>query len=539
MNDPNKSFVNLTYKCNSNCVSCIMENHYQDRDISFSEICKKINGILSRSNHIEFNGGEPTLRKDVFKILDYTNKAKPNVEIGLISNARIFSNKANVDRLKELGLGNFKVVTSIYGHDAKLHDAITRTPGSFKQQIDGIKNLISDGFNVELRIIINKINSTHLDKMADFISNNFRNSNFIQVVFVNMKIYGIALDNKDLVTYKVGNIIDNLKLAVEILDSKGFKVKLYHFPFCIISKNLWKFTEGVTAEKSEISFLSSCEYCSKYNQCSGIWNGYLKLFEGHEFLPIRKTTENYFLKLYFDKNKYYKAKLAYKIFKDNSIPLANISFSESNAESAVGQALSKNYGFITLHELYMHKLKFKSDVFDFIINILKKMNNILKGAVPIEFQKEVFYRDGLLQVLLKKNIVPVEFSQIFSKLTSELVFSHGDFQHNNIILNKTAKNLDNNLKIIDVDDASLNTKFYDLANFLFYSNNNKFADLFFKRCLLKNYTSQEDVNIIQTLQIIFLDDRNINLNKDIENYIKECVNLNKFILHDEVMSLIK
>ena len=67
INDPNATFVNLNYKCNNNCISCIREEHNKiTPDPKLEDIKKIIDLILSYSDHIEFNGGEPTLRKDIF-----------------------------------------------------------------------------------------------------------------------------------------------------------------------------------------------------------------------------------------------------------------------------------------------------------------------------------------------------------------------------------------------------------------------------------------------------------------------------------------
>lgn len=519
MIDPNKSFVNLTYKCNSNCISCIMEYHYQDVEISFLEIKEKINNILRVSNHIEFNGGEPTLRKDVFKILDYTNKVKSNVEVGLISNARIFSNKANVDRLKELSMSNFKVVTSIYGHDAKLHDAITRTPGSFEQQIDGIKNLISEEFNVELRIIINKINSSHLDKMADFISNNFENGNFIQVVFVNMKIYGIALDNKDLVTYRVKDIVENLKSAVEILDSKGFKVALYHFPFCVIPKELWKFVKGVTAEESEISFVDDCEFCIKRSECSGIWNGYLDKFGGNEFKMIHKLTDNYFLKLYYDNSLFLKSRYFYELFKKNGIPVLDTSYIANKFNEADAYSLTKSSNMVHLDVLFARE---RSDTIKLIvkklIDLLNKIHNIKLRDIDLNYIKSYDYYQ-MMKNYFEFRLITNDIYESLKKLSFNEVVSHNDFNLTNFLVERRSFQFSDLISLIDFDDSCIYDIHYDAALLIFYSQSMDFGKLFFDEYIKYNLLENEDKMKILFHQLKFVSNIGIPCNKEIREYI--------------------
>lgn len=283
--DDNNSFVNLNYICNNNCISCIMENHHTSGYIPLKIVKKRINQLLRRFNHIEFNGGEPTLDNNLFKVLKYTVLLKPNVEIGLITNSRMFSNMSYIHKIKKLNLNNFKIVTSIYGHDSDLHDAITRTPKSFEQQIKGIKNLIENKIQLELRVIINKLNYKNLDLIAKFISQNFSCDSISRISLVNMKITGSALRNKMFVTYKTCDAVPYLCKSVTRLVDSGFNVKLLHFPLCTLPNKLRVYARGITAEMSEIEFLSSCKKCVNKKECCGIWKSYLNVFGGEEFKP--------------------------------------------------------------------------------------------------------------------------------------------------------------------------------------------------------------------------------------------------------------
>ncbi|MFW5847124.1 MAG: radical SAM protein [Nanoarchaeota archaeon] len=284
MDDDNKNFVNLTYKCNNNCISCVMENHYQnDEMLTFEFITKQIDRILDRSKHIEFNGGEPTIRKDIFEILDYTKNKKSDVEIGLITNARLFSDNSALEKLAQLNLNKFKVMTSIYGHDSFTHNAITRTPNSFKQQMLGIKNLISVGVKVELRIIINKMNYKILPEIAQMLLKFFGPKSFTSVDFVNTKLIGQAKRNLNNVGIETTKIVPYLETAAKKLISCRFNVRLFHFPHCVLDANLRKFSVGVSAELEELYFSSLCYKCQEQKKCTGIWKSYVKIYGDEEF----------------------------------------------------------------------------------------------------------------------------------------------------------------------------------------------------------------------------------------------------------------
>ncbi len=280
MTDPNTAFINLTYRCNNNCVSCIMENHFQDDSgITWGKVKDKIDQISKRSVHIEFNGGEPTLSPDLFRIILYArSKCK---EIGLITNARVFSNPKNVSKLSRAGGDALKVITTLYGPDAVLHDAITRTPGSFVEQMEGIRNIIREGIPVELRVVLNNMNMESVPDIVNLIKREFSPDSITEVVMINMKPFGRALSRS--VSYRVTEAIPYIRKAVVSFNGSGFRFHLRHFPLCVLPEGIRRFSRGITSEEDSISYIRSCDSCDMKSACPGIWNGYLKLYGEDEF----------------------------------------------------------------------------------------------------------------------------------------------------------------------------------------------------------------------------------------------------------------
>lgn len=289
--DPHKSFVNLNYNCNNNCSSCIMESMNSKLEKSIEKIKKEIDEITENLNHIELNGGEPTLNKNIFNILRYIKEKNKDIEIALITNARMFSIPSFAKKLKDLNLKRFKIDTTIYGPNSNLHDAITRTPNSFNQQIRGIKNLISHGIKIELRVVINKINYKSLNEISEFIIKNFKKEEILSVTFISIKYFGEAYRNRNIVGIKISEIIPHLERATNNLLKNNFKVNLFHFPHCILKEKYRNLSFGVTAESEEIVFIEQCALCKEKENCSGIWKSYFELFGGNEFEIIKKYSE--------------------------------------------------------------------------------------------------------------------------------------------------------------------------------------------------------------------------------------------------------
>jgi MoaA/NifB/PqqE/SkfB family radical SAM enzyme/precorrin-6B methylase 2 len=269
-----------------------MESMNSKLEKSIERIKEEIDNIIENLNHIELNGGEPTLNKNLFKILEYIERKNKDIEIALITNARMFSIPSFAKKLKDLNLKRFKIDTTLYGADSKLHDAITRTPNSFNQQIRGIKNLINHGIKIELRIVINKINYKALKEISEFIIKNFRKEDILSVTFISIKYFGEAYKNRNIVGIRIFEIVPYLEKAVDILLKNNFKVNLFHFPHCILKEEYRKLSFGITAESEEIVFMKQCALCKEKENCSGIWKSYFEIFGENEFKSIERNAQD-------------------------------------------------------------------------------------------------------------------------------------------------------------------------------------------------------------------------------------------------------
>jgi His-Xaa-Ser system radical SAM maturase HxsC len=277
----------LTFKCNDNCISCILDTEITSRipDPSLKQIADVIDKIDSNTDYFGVGGGEPTLRKELFKVLKYTRERHPNLYIFLVTNGRMFAYEEFVKNLADLKLGNYRVAVALYGHREEVQENITRSIGSFEQTVQGIKNLISFNIPTEVRTIINRINYRYLEELANFIVKEFQGLD--RVVFVNMKITGNAYKNRDKVLVRYNELVPFVEKAVEVLRKNNIKVYLYHFPLCIIPGHLWDLAKGITkAELEELTFVEECEKCKVKQDCPMIWKTYATFVGKDEFKAV-------------------------------------------------------------------------------------------------------------------------------------------------------------------------------------------------------------------------------------------------------------
>jgi cyclic pyranopterin phosphate synthase len=127
--------------CNNNCLFC-MEADRDGRDAAVggqspNDIRAMIHAYPS-TDEILFTSGEPTLNADLLQYVMWARNKGFRV-IGLITNGRRLAYPSFLARLVEAGIN--RITVSIHGHEARLHDGLTRSPGSFQQTDLALKNL--------------------------------------------------------------------------------------------------------------------------------------------------------------------------------------------------------------------------------------------------------------------------------------------------------------------------------------------------------------------------------------------------------------
>ncbi len=148
--------------CNNNCIFC-MEIDREDRAARVaSQTADDVKRMIDANRGVReilFTSGEPTMNKELPRYIGWAREAGYEV-IGVISNGRMFSYEPYVRRLLAAGMNN--VIVSIHGHDARLHDGLTRTKGSFDQTLAGLRCLsrlrAERGFSIQTSTVINRRN---------------------------------------------------------------------------------------------------------------------------------------------------------------------------------------------------------------------------------------------------------------------------------------------------------------------------------------------------------------------------------------------
>jgi mycofactocin radical SAM maturase len=150
----------LTYACNLACVHCLSSSGRRDpRELSTAE-CKAVIDELQRMQvfYVNIGGGEPTVRKDFWELVDYATAHQVGVKFST-NGSRI--TPAVAARIAASDYVDVQI--SLDGATAEVNDAV-RGPGSFDTALRAMGHLADAGFEgFKLSVVCTRHNIAQLD----------------------------------------------------------------------------------------------------------------------------------------------------------------------------------------------------------------------------------------------------------------------------------------------------------------------------------------------------------------------------------------
>jgi len=278
-----KIIVNTTYECNNNCIFCAVADRKGFKE-DYNHQLKLIKEARKKgAEYIDFDGGEPTLSLNFFKLIKAAVKLGYS-QINLTTNGRMLSEKENAQKICKSGITS--ILFSLHGHNSEIHDNITRSRGSFIETVSGIDNVLAlkiKNLSVGVNITITKDNVNHLLEFADFLK-------ILGINKVNLQAltpFGSALDGM----LPDNNIlIDNVSKLISKYD-KEIEINLANFVPCFFDgkSDLGFFVQDFLKHERNMAFIGSeeknladflaskrkkmikCNNCAYDIVCNGEW----------------------------------------------------------------------------------------------------------------------------------------------------------------------------------------------------------------------------------------------------------------------------
>jgi MoaA/NifB/PqqE/SkfB family radical SAM enzyme len=138
-------------RCNQACTYCDRRSPADDlAAIAWGRLCRQIDDAHQAGvGDLVFTGGEPTLRRDLSRLVAYARRLGFE-SIGVETNATTID-EAEAARLAAAGLG--RAYVNLTGWGPAL-DAITRDPGGFQATLRGLRALLLTGIRVEIVVSV-------------------------------------------------------------------------------------------------------------------------------------------------------------------------------------------------------------------------------------------------------------------------------------------------------------------------------------------------------------------------------------------------
>ena len=266
----NDNALFTTAMCNNRCIMCCQPpQRTNDIEKNWKNNLKLIINAPKNLPSIGITGGEPTLLGDRFFVLIQTIRENlPNTEIHILTNGRRFSDKKFASRLADLGTDNILIGIPLHSDNELDHDLIAGVKGAFSETMLGLYNLARFSFDIELRIVLMRLNYKRLPQMGSFI---FKNIPFVKYIsLMGLENTGDAIKNKSIVYVDPVDLAENLRKVALYLSGVGLNVSIFNLSHCILPEILWQFARKSISDW-KVRYEPFCSLCTMKNDCCGLF----------------------------------------------------------------------------------------------------------------------------------------------------------------------------------------------------------------------------------------------------------------------------
>ena len=296
--------MKLGFACNNKCRFCVQGNKRDIFENLAAEIVKtRLSEARRFSDEVVFTGGEVTIRKDLPSLVEHAK----NIGFRLIqiqTNGRMLAYKGLINELVNAGATEFS--PALHGHTAKLHDYLTRSPGSFDQTITGLRNLKARNLPVVTNTVITRSNFRHLEEIALLLIRH----GVTQYQFAFVHALGSALENFESIVPRMKLISPHVMKGLEAGRKRDVRCTTEAIPACILpgyEEHMaeWilpdsRIYDGANVLDSYASYRINegkakgpdCMSCFYNRTCEGPWREYAEKFGWEEFRPVTNRVKN-------------------------------------------------------------------------------------------------------------------------------------------------------------------------------------------------------------------------------------------------------
>jgi MoaA/NifB/PqqE/SkfB family radical SAM enzyme len=299
----------LNYACQARCRFCSQDFEWRKSPnlMPFKLVAEKMY-LAYRDGYrrLGFTGGEPTLRKDLGKLIALATRIGFHY-VRIQTNGLRLADEAYARELAEAGLAFVKF--SIHGHDAETHDALTLVPGSFDACVKAAENLKRARVGAGVNIVLNSLNYRRLEGLFELLLLRLKLSDFVIIAPIyegNMQLHAAEMG------VRLSDAAPHVREVYRLFSRAGFPKPplLLHFTPCLLpgyeEQMLgWSaFNTMVISPAGEEQDLDEaaakqtvkapgCAECVYNDRCIGLDRTYADRFGLAELVPLKEVPARY------------------------------------------------------------------------------------------------------------------------------------------------------------------------------------------------------------------------------------------------------
>lgn len=159
--------LELTSECNNHCMGCgNIPSLLTQGTLSASEWKRIIDAIAPHTLRLRLSGGEPAMHPEFDAIIQIIERK--NIPFAIFTNGRWRHPKQMIERLRKLKQCR-KILFSLHGADAGVHDTFTGVEGSFAETVRNIREAAQNGLPIATSTIIHRRNWNTIEDMIRFL----------------------------------------------------------------------------------------------------------------------------------------------------------------------------------------------------------------------------------------------------------------------------------------------------------------------------------------------------------------------------------
>lgn len=266
----NDNALFATAMCSNRCIMCCQPpSNKNDIDALWDKNINLIDSAPKELSSIGVTGGEPTLLGNrFFELIRHIRMTLPDTDVHILSNGRAFSDKQFAQQLGEIGPEKILLGIPLHSDNQMDHDLIAGVKGAYTETLQGLYNLARWSFDIELRVVLTRLNYERLPKMAHFI---YRNLPFVRYIsLMGLEYTGYTVKNAEQVWIDPIEMAEPLKDATSFLNAAGLNVSIFNLSLCVLPECLWPFARKSISDWKN-RFESFCDRCRVKPDCCGLF----------------------------------------------------------------------------------------------------------------------------------------------------------------------------------------------------------------------------------------------------------------------------